>query len=164
MLKASGIVPDVAFTSVLRRAQRTLQLCCREASLPDLPTAVSWRLNERHYGGLTGLNKAETEAQHGAAQLHAWRRSYATPPPPVEKGSAHDPRSDPKYDHLPDDLIPAGESLALTRARVSPYWHQVGGWVGRSISFCCHERKKKKEHGIILVSKLPQSFFFFSRP
>lgn len=108
-----------AFASVQTRAIRTLWLVLREMDRVWLPTTKHWRLNERHYGGLTGLDKAETAARHGADQVHIWRRSYDTPPPPMEAGSPYDLSGDPRYAGVD---VPAGESLKLTLERVLPFW------------------------------------------
>jgi 2,3-bisphosphoglycerate-dependent phosphoglycerate mutase len=119
-LKSLKIEFDVAYTSVLVRAIRTLWLMLDEMSLMWIPVERSWRLNERHYGALQGLNKAETTAQHGAEQVHVWRRSYDIPPPPLEESDERHPRFDPRYKEIPS--VPATESLKDTLERVSPYW------------------------------------------
>jgi len=119
-LKSLKIEFDVAYTSVLVRAIRTLWLMLDEMSLMWIPVERSWRLNERHYGALQGLNKAETTAQHGAEQVHVWRRSYDIPPPPLEESDERHPRFDPRYKEI--SLVPATESLKDTLERVSPYW------------------------------------------
>jgi 2,3-bisphosphoglycerate-dependent phosphoglycerate mutase len=119
-LKSLEIKFDVAYTSVLVRAIRTLWLMLDEMSLMWIPVERSWRLNERHYGALQGLNKAETTAQHGAEQVHVWRRSYDIPPPPLEESDERHPRFDPRYKGIPS--VPATESLKDTLERVSPYW------------------------------------------
>jgi len=121
-LKREGIAFDVAFTSLLRRAITTLWHVLDEMDLLWLPVHKSWRLNERHYGGLQGLNKAETAAKHGDAQVKLWRRSYDVPPPPL---AAWDPSwsgNDARY--LPG-VMPATESLKDTVARALPYWHDA---------------------------------------
>ncbi len=110
---------DVAFTSVLTRAIQTLNLVLAELDTQWLPVIKDWRLNERHYGGLTGLNKAETAAIHGNEQVHIWRRSFDVPPPPAEPGGAFDVSADRRYAGI---AIPATESLKDTIARVLPYW------------------------------------------
>jgi len=122
LLKAENVAFDRAFTSVLTRAIRTLWLALEEMDAAWLPTAKDWRLNERHYGGLTGLNKAETAEKHGDEQVHAWRRSYDTPPPPLDESSPHHPRHDRRYAHLDPASLPSTESLKLTLERVLPYW------------------------------------------
>ena len=119
-LKSLEIQFDVAYTSVLVRAIRTLWLMLDEMGLMWIPVERSWRLNERHYGALQGLNKAETTAQHGAEQVHIWRRSYDIPPPPLEESDERHPRFDPRYKDVPS--VPATESLKDTLERVSPYW------------------------------------------
>jgi 2,3-bisphosphoglycerate-dependent phosphoglycerate mutase len=119
-LKALDIKFDIAFTSVLVRAIRTLWLVLDEMALMWIPVERSWRLNERHYGALQGLNKAETTAEHGADQVHIWRRSYDIPPPPLEETDERHPRFDPRYQKI--SSLPATESLKDTLERVSPYW------------------------------------------
>lgn len=119
LLKASGIAFDAAYVSVQTRAIRTLWLALAEMDRCWLPVIRDWHLNERHYGGLTGLNKAETAAKHGDEQVHIWRRSYGTPPPPIEKGSKYDPSVDLRYQGID---VPMTESLKLTLERVLPYW------------------------------------------
>jgi 2,3-bisphosphoglycerate-dependent phosphoglycerate mutase len=125
LLKEGGYAFDLAYTSVLKRAIRTLWIALDELDQMWLPVIGSWRLNERHYGGLQGLNKAETAAKHGAPQVKIWRRSYDIPPPPL---SPDDPRSaarDPRYAGLSAREIPLTESLKDTVARFLPYWHDV---------------------------------------
>lgn len=122
-LAAEGLAFDVAFTSVLKRAIRTLWLALEEMDRMWLPVYRSWRLNERHYGALQGLNKAETAAEHGEEQVHVWRRSYDIPPPPMAADDPGHPAHDPRYSHLDPRVLPATESLALTLERVLPYWH-----------------------------------------
>ena len=121
-----GAEPDldqrVVHTSLLTRAVRTAHLTLESAGRSWLPAKRHWRLNERHYGALQGLNKKETTARHGEAQVKEWRRSYATPPPPVERGAAHDPAGDPRYRDVPADVLPLTECLADVVARVVPYW------------------------------------------
>lgn len=119
LLAAAGIAPTRAFTSYQTRAIRTLWISLKEMDRAWLPVEKHWRLNERHYGGLTGLDKAETAAKHGADQVHIWRRSYDVPPPPLEAGSEFDLSGDPRYEGV---TIPASESLKLTLERVLPYW------------------------------------------
>ncbi|XP_076466369.1 2,3-bisphosphoglycerate-dependent phosphoglycerate mutase-like [Babylonia areolata] len=113
---------DVAFTSVLKRAIKTLYLVQEGCDRHWVPVYRHWRLNERHYGGLQGLNKAETAAKHGEEQVKIWRRSYDTPPPPLEKDSKEWAGSDPKYANLDPRDIPTCECLKDTVARVLPYW------------------------------------------
>jgi 2,3-bisphosphoglycerate-dependent phosphoglycerate mutase len=124
LLKAQGFTFDVAFTSVLTRAIRTLWLVLDEMDLMWIPVERSWRLNERHYGALQGLNKAETAAKHGAEQVKTWRRSYDIPPPPLEPDDPRHPRHDPRYRKLGPEELPATESLKSTLERVKPYWEQ----------------------------------------
>ena len=110
---------------MLTRAIRTAELTLEEAGRSWLPVRRHWRLNERHYGALQGKNKKETAAEHGEAQVKAWRRSYATPPPPVDPGSDHHPAGDPRYRDVPADALPATECLADVVARVLPYWEDA---------------------------------------
>jgi 2,3-bisphosphoglycerate-dependent phosphoglycerate mutase len=112
-------------TSLLVRAIRTADLALDVAGRAWLPVRRHWRLNERHYGALQGLDKKETAARHGEAQVKEWRRSYDTPPPPVEPGSPHDPAGDPRYRDVPRELLPASECLADVVNRVLPYWYDV---------------------------------------
>ena len=121
-LKDAGLTFDIAFTSVLVRAIRTLWLLLDEMDLMWIPVERHWRLNERHYGALQGLDKAETAAKHGADQVKIWRRSYDIPPPPLEAGDPRHPSHDPRYAELPATAVPATESLKTTLARVQPYW------------------------------------------
>ena len=119
LLLAKNMLPDVAFTSLQTRAIRTLHLALEEAGRLWIPETKDWRLNERHYGGLTGLDKAETTAKHGEAQVKVWRRSFDIPPPVLEDGSAFELKSDPRYAGID---IPVTESLKDTIARVLPYY------------------------------------------
>lgn len=112
---------DCCFTSVQTRAIKTLHLALEAMGRLWLPVEKNWRLNERHYGGLTGLDKAETAARHGDEQVHVWRRSFDVPPPPLEKGSPFDLSQDRRYAGIE---VPATESLKDTIARVLPYWEQ----------------------------------------
>ena len=123
LLRDDGYVFDLAYTSVLRRAIRTLWITLDVLDLIWIPVVKEWRLNERHYGALQGLNKAETAAKHGDAQVRIWRRSYDIPPPPL---AADDPRQasrDPRYATLAPGDVPLTESLKDTVARVLPCWH-----------------------------------------
>jgi len=113
---------DIAFTSVLTRAIRTLWLVLDEMQLVWIPVERHWRLNERHYGDLQGLDKAETAAKHGADQVKIWRRSYDVPPPPLAEDDPRHPRHDPRYAGVAPSALPATESLQTTLARVRPYW------------------------------------------
>jgi 2,3-bisphosphoglycerate-dependent phosphoglycerate mutase len=112
----------IAFTSVLKRAIRTLWLMLDEMQLMWIPVERHWRLNERHYGALEGLDKAATAAKHGADQVKIWRRSYDIPPPPLDDADPRHPRHDLRYAALAPSAIPATESLKTTLARVQPYW------------------------------------------
>jgi 2,3-bisphosphoglycerate-dependent phosphoglycerate mutase len=122
-MKEAGLVFDVAHTSLLKRAIRTLWLSLEEMDRVWIPIRHSWRLNERHYGALQGLNKAETAKKFGEEQVKIWRRSYATPPPPLTPDDERNPGRDPRYASLTKDLLPLTESLADTVARFLPYWH-----------------------------------------
>jgi len=122
LLKAKGVLPTVAFTSVQTRAIRTLHLALEAAGRAWLPETKDWRLNERHYGGLTGLDKAETAAKHGDEQVKIWRRSFDIPPPVLEAGGPFDLASDPRYAGI---AIPSIESLKDTIARVLPYYESA---------------------------------------
>ena len=119
LIKEAGLEFDRAFTSVLTRAIRTGELALRLSDQLWIPVTKDWRLNERHYGGLTGLDKAQTTAKHGAEQVHVWRRSYDIPPPPLEAGSPYDFRADRRYAGA---AVPDSESLKTTLERVLPYW------------------------------------------
>ena len=119
LMKARGVAPDIGFTSVQTRAIKTLNLALEAMGRLWLPVTKDWRLNERHYGGLTGLDKAETAAKHGDDQVRIWRRSFDIPPPPLEAGSEWDLSTDPRYAGI---AIPATESLKDTIARVLPYY------------------------------------------
>jgi len=114
---------DIAFTSVLKRAIRTLWIMLDEMDRMWTPVERTWRLNERHYGGLQGLNKAQTVAQHGEAQVKIWRRSYDIPPPALSAQDPRHPRFDPRYAAIDPQELPATESLKDTLARVLPVWH-----------------------------------------
>jgi 2,3-bisphosphoglycerate-dependent phosphoglycerate mutase len=125
ILKEDGFVFDIAFTSVLKRAIRTLWLALDQMDLMWIPVQNSWRLNERHYGALQGLNKAETAAKYGEAQVHIWRRSYDIQPPALEKTDARYPGHDRRYKDLDKKDIPQTECLKDTVARFLPYWHET---------------------------------------
>lgn len=122
LLKDKGVLPTYAFTSLQTRAIRTLHLALEAAGRAWIPEVKDWRLNERHYGGLTGLDKAETAAKHGEDQVKIWRRSFDIPPPVLEAGSAFDLAADPRYAGI---AIPSTESLKLTIERVLPYWEST---------------------------------------
>ena len=124
-LKDNGFVFDVAYTSVLKRAIRTLWLALSEMDLMWIPIHNSWRLNERHYGALQGLNKAETAAKYGEEQVHLWRRSYTIQPSALEKNDPRYPGHDPRYKNLEEKDIPRTECLKDTVARFLPYWHET---------------------------------------
>jgi 2,3-bisphosphoglycerate-dependent phosphoglycerate mutase len=121
-LADAGLTFDIAFTSVLTRAIRTLWIVLDEMKLTWVPVENSWRLNERHYGSLQGLDKAQTTAKHGEAQVKIWRRSYDIPPPPLPESDERHPKHDPRYASLSPTVLPGTESLKTTLARVQPYW------------------------------------------
>jgi 2,3-bisphosphoglycerate-dependent phosphoglycerate mutase len=123
LLTAEGIPFDIAFTSVLKRAIRTLWITLDGLDMMWLPVERSWRLNERHYGALQGLDKAQTVARHGAEQVKIWRRSYDIPPPPLDGNDPTHPRFDRRYDAVPPAEMPSCESLKDTLARVLPFWN-----------------------------------------
>ncbi len=125
LLKAEGYTFDVAYTSVLKRAIRTLWITLDEMDLMWIPVYRSWRLNERHYGALQGLNKAETALKYGNEQVQIWRRSYATPPPPLEPDDPRYPGKDRRYAELTREQIPLCESLKDTVDRLQPFWHET---------------------------------------
>lgn len=122
LLKQNGLAPTFAFTSYQTRAIRTLWLSLAAMDRAWIPVEKHWRLNERHYGGLTGLDKAETAEKHGKDQVHIWRRSYDIPPPPLAEDSPYNLADDPRYDGVP---VPQAESLKLTLERVLPYWEST---------------------------------------
>ena len=124
VLKEKGFVFDKAYTSVLKRAIKTLWSVLEEMDLMWIPVENSWKLNERHYGALQGLNKAETASRYGDEQVKIWRRSYETRPPLLEKSDKRYPGNDPRYAGLEEKEIPLGECLADTVARVIPYWEK----------------------------------------
>jgi 2,3-bisphosphoglycerate-dependent phosphoglycerate mutase len=141
MLKDEGYAFDIAFTSVLTRAIRTLWLILDEMDLMWIPVVRDWRLNERHYGDLQGLDKAETTKRHGADQVKIWRRSYATPPPPLSEEDARHPQHDPRYGRLARTDLPATESLKSTLDRVAPCWDQAIApelLAGRNVLIAAH--------------------------
>ena len=123
LLSEMGYEFDIAFTSVLKRAIRTLWLMLDEMDQMWIPVVRDWRLNERHYGALQGLNKAETAARYGDEQVHIWRRSYDIPPPELELSDERHPSHDPRYAGI--DNLPATESLAITLERVKPCWDEL---------------------------------------
>jgi len=122
-LKEAGYNFDVVYTSVLQRAISTYNIAAEELDCHHLPVIKSWRLNERHYGALTGLNKSETAAKHGEEQVKIWRRSYDIPPPPLDISDKRHPVHDKKYSHVPKDVLPSTECLKDTVVRVLPFWH-----------------------------------------
>jgi len=125
LLRADGYTFDIAYTSVLKRAIRTLNIVLAEMDLEWLPVIKAWQLNERHYGALQGLNKAEMAEKYGEAQVKIWRRSYDTPPPPLELDDERHPRFDRRYAALTAEELPRTESLKETVARMVPYWQKT---------------------------------------
>jgi len=125
LMQEAGFVFDVAFTSVLKRAIKTLGIALDGMDQLWIPVTKHWRLNERHYGGLQGLDKAETAAKHGEAQVKIWRRSYDIPPPPLSVDDERYSGRDPRYAGLTPAEVPASESLKDTVARFLPYWHET---------------------------------------
>jgi 2,3-bisphosphoglycerate-dependent phosphoglycerate mutase len=125
LLSTAGLEFDVAHTSVLRRAIDTANLTLGEMGLGWIPVRKHWRLNERHYGVLQGLNKKETADRHGAEQVFQWRRSYDSPPPPLDRDDERHPSRDPRYAWMPPDLVPATECLADVVDRMLPYWYDA---------------------------------------
>jgi 2,3-bisphosphoglycerate-dependent phosphoglycerate mutase len=125
VMRQEGYLFDVAYTSVLKRAIKTLWLALEEMDLMWIPINLSWRLNERHYGALQGLNKAETAERHGLEQTQIWRRSYDIPPPPLTSDDPRHPGKDPRYGSLKPHELPLTECLKDTVARFLPYWHET---------------------------------------
>lgn len=125
LLREGGYEFDVAYTSVLRRAIKTLWIILEEMETEWLPVYRAWQLNERHYGSLQGLNKAEMAQKFGEEQVHIWRRSYDIPPPALEENDERHPRFDRRYAALTSQQVPSTESLKITLERVLPYWHMV---------------------------------------
>jgi 2,3-bisphosphoglycerate-dependent phosphoglycerate mutase len=125
LLHEEGFAFDVAFTSLLKRAIKTLWIALEETDRMYIPVHDSWRLNERHYGALQGLDKAETAAKYGMGQVQVWRRSYDVPPPPLTPDDERWPGRDPRYRDLRPEQIPLTESLKDTVARFLPYWHET---------------------------------------
>jgi len=125
LLAQEGYTFDIAFTSVLKRAIKTLWIVMEDMDLMWIPVYRSWRLNERHYGALQGLNKAETAKKHGEEQVLIWRRSYDVPPPKLDPTDPRFPGHDPRYKDVPDDELPRTESLKDTVKRFLPYWHET---------------------------------------
>jgi 2,3-bisphosphoglycerate-dependent phosphoglycerate mutase len=125
LLVSEGLGPDIVHTSLLNRAIRTATLALEEADLQWLPVRRSWRLNERHYGDLQGLNKPQIRKQFGEEQFNVWRRGFDTPPPPLSEDDGRHPKHDRRYALLPPDLLPVTECLKDVLVRVLPYWHDV---------------------------------------
>jgi len=125
LLREGAFAFDVAFTSLLKRAIRTLWIALEETDRMWIPVVKDWRLNERHYGGLQGLDKAETVAKYGMEQVHVWRRSYDIPPPALTRDDERWPGRDPRYASLKPEQVPLTESLKDTVARFLPYWHEA---------------------------------------
>lgn len=125
LMVEAGVLPEIAHTSVLRRAYDTLEIALGEMGRGWIPVKKHWRLNERHYGALQGLNKSETAAAHGSEQVHVWRRSYSTPPPPLDRDDERHPRHDPRYAWMPPELLPATECLEDVVDRMLPYWYDA---------------------------------------
>jgi 2,3-bisphosphoglycerate-dependent phosphoglycerate mutase len=141
LLREGGYTFDLAYTSLLKRAIRTLWISLDVLDLMWIPVVKDWRLNERHYGALQGLNKAETTAQHGEAQVKIWRRSYDIPPPPLPPDDPRHPARDPRYAGLAANALPLTESLENTVARVIPYWLEtIAPWVraGKRVVIAAH--------------------------
>ena len=141
LLKKEGYNFDVAYTSVLKRAIRTLWIILDNMDLMWIPVHRSWRLNERHYGALQGLNKQETAIQHGADQVQIWRRSYDIPPPALEKGDDRLPENDPRYALVPSKDLPPTEALSHTVKRFLPYWKETIApslLSGKKVLICAH--------------------------
>ncbi|RMH87196.1 MAG: phosphoglyceromutase [Actinomyces sp.] len=125
LLADAGMLPDIVHTSLLQRAIETAEIICADLDRRWLPVRRSWRLNERHYGDLTGLDKAETLERHGPEQLQAWRRSYDTPPPPIRDDNPFNPNRSPAYADLPPELVPRTECLADVVERMLPWWYDA---------------------------------------
>jgi len=124
LLQDGGFEFDVIHTSVLTRAIRTMEICLKEMDVSDILIMYNWRLNERHYGALQGLNKAETAEKFGEEQVHTWRRSYDTPPPELDLDDERHPRFDERYKNMSAEDLPATECLKDTVERFLPYWHE----------------------------------------
>lgn len=141
LLKKEGFVFDVAYTSYLARAQETLSIALEAMGVRDLPVEKTWRLNERHYGALQGLNKGETAAKFGEDQVKVWRRSFDIPPPPLSEDDPRHPAKDPLYKDVPRAELPRTESLKDTIARFMPYWTGTIApdiRAGRRVLICAH--------------------------
>lgn len=136
-----GFTFDLAYTSVLKRAIRTLWIVLDKMDLMWIPVIRTWQLNERHYGALQGLDKAETAEKHSAEQVKIWRRSYATPPPPLDDDDERLPAKDPKYSEVPINLLPKTEALKQTVDRFIPYWLKEivpSIKAGKNVLICAH--------------------------
>jgi len=141
LLNNEGFRFDIAYTSVLKRAIRTLWIVMEKMDLMWIPVHRSWRLNERHYGALQGLNKKETAVKHGADQVKVWRRSYDIPPPSLEDGDDRLPYNDPRYRLIPRDNLPRSEALSHTVNRFLPYWQNTiipSLQLKKNIIICAH--------------------------
>lgn len=141
LLATAEVTLDVVHTSLQTRAIRTAELALAEMGLSWLPVRRHWRLNERHYGDLTGRNKAQTAAKYGEDQVFTWRRSYDTPPPPISDDNDHDPNGDRRYADLAPDVLPASECLADVVERMLPYWFDAivaDLAVGRTVLVAAH--------------------------
>jgi 2,3-bisphosphoglycerate-dependent phosphoglycerate mutase len=141
LLKKEGFHFDIAYTSVLKRAIRTLWIVMENMDLMWIPVHRSWRLNERHYGALQGLNKKETAIKHGAEQVKVWRRSYNIPPPILEDGDDRLPYNDPRYRFIPRENLPRSEALSHTVNRFLPYWQDTivaSLKLNKSVIICAH--------------------------
>ena len=125
LLKNVGFLFNLIYTSVLKRAIRTMDICLNEMELKEIPTEYNWRLNERHYGALQGLNKVETAKKYGEKQVLIWRRSYDTLPPPLDRDDERHPRFDKRYQNLSPSDLPTSECLKDTVDRFLPYWHET---------------------------------------
>lgn len=141
LLKKEGFAFDVAYTSYLARARETLAIALEAMGCADLPVERTWRLNERHYGALQGLDKAETAARYGEEQVKIWRRSFDVPPPPLSEDDPRHPAKDPLYKDVPRADLPRAESLKDTIARFMPYWEGTiapAMRAGRRVLICAH--------------------------
>jgi 2,3-bisphosphoglycerate-dependent phosphoglycerate mutase len=141
LLKEEGYFFDIVYTSVLKRAIRTLWIVLDKMDQMWVPVIRSWRLNERHYGALQGLNKAETAEKHGPEQVKIWRRSYSEPPPPLPEGDDRHPAKDPRYQEVDDKNLPETEALKNTVERFLPYWFEKivpDLQTGKRVLICAH--------------------------
>tara|TARA_Y100000816_G_C26022714_1_gene535087 strand:+ start:283 stop:1029 length:747 start_codon:yes stop_codon:yes gene_type:complete len=124
LLKENNFLFDIVYTSLLKRAKRTMKICLEQMGLETIPIESSWRLNERHYGALQGLNKAETAKKYGDEQVHVWRRSYSTPPPKLDFNDERHPRFEKMYSNLNPEQLPLSECLKDTVNRFLPFWEK----------------------------------------